>query len=189
MIAVIVLGIGMGCLYGPGGNQGPEKQGEGTVMTEQLWELKDPNDFVVTLMEHLEQKTQYGRDMSALRPAERVVYITQSLEMEVNNGGFSQYFYNSSGDHANELVSAFQAIGEDRTAGICRKALAAFGRELPADRSEREKMLDAVFDDAISGILDACDRAFYACEDDLAELTYRYVLKNKEQFIEPCVIK
>ncbi|MBQ9152075.1 MAG: DUF4375 domain-containing protein, partial [Clostridia bacterium] len=74
---------------------------------EHIWKLTDTNDFIVALMEHLENKTHYGDDMSGLSEAERIFYITQTLEMEVNNGGFSQIFYNSSGNFSNELVSAF----------------------------------------------------------------------------------
>ena len=56
---------------------------------EHIGSLTDTNDFVVAMMEHLDQKTQHGEDMSVLSEAERIFYITQTLEMEVNNGGFS----------------------------------------------------------------------------------------------------
>ena len=154
----------------------------GADMMEYLWKLDNPDDFVIALMEHLEQKTQYGRDLSVLTPAERAVYITQTLEMEVNNGGFSQFFYNSSGDYANELVSAFHAIGANATANICLRAVSVFGRDIPVDRFEREEMMDELLSDEIAAILDECDKSLYAYEDDLAELTYRYVLENKDQF-------
>ncbi len=167
-------------------NQPAELRSDGeAAVTDPLWEITNPNDFVVALMEHLERKTQNGRDLSSLSAAERVVYVTQTLEMEVNNGGFSQFFWNSSGDYANEVVSAYQALGAEKTAGICRRALDAFGRDLPADRAEREEMLDELLNDEISGILDECDRSFYAYEENLAELTYRYASENREAFTQP----
>ena len=39
---------------------------------EHIWSLTDTNDFVVTMMEHLDQKTQHGEDMSVLSEAERI---------------------------------------------------------------------------------------------------------------------
>ena len=36
---------------------------------ENIWELTDANDFVIALLEHLENKTQYGDDMSCLSEA------------------------------------------------------------------------------------------------------------------------
>ena len=150
---------------------------------EHIWNLTDTNDFVVAMTEHLDNKTQYGEDMSALSEAERIFYITQTLEMEVNNGGFSQFFYNSSGNFSNELVGAFTAIGANATAAICQKAISAFGRDIPVDRDEREEMLDELESDEFDEILEECDNAFYDYEDNLNELNYNFVMKNKEFFI------
>jgi len=149
---------------------------------EHIWNLTDTTDFVIALMKHLDGKTQYGDDMSVLSEAERVFYITQTLEMEVNNGGFSQFFFNSSGNFSNELVGAFTTIGANTTAAICQKAIAAFGRDIPIDRDEREEMLDELESDEIDEILEECDDAFYAYEDNLNELNYQFVMENKASF-------
>ena len=149
---------------------------------EHIWNLTDTNDFVIAMKEHLDEKTQYGENMSVLSDAERIFYITQTLETEVNNGGFSQFFYNSSGDFSNELVGAFTAIGANTTASICQKAIDAFGRDIPVDRDERQEMLDELESDELDEILEECDDAFFAYEDDLNELNYNFVAKNKEQF-------
>ena len=150
---------------------------------ERIWELTDKNDFVVAMTERLDRKTQYGHNMSVLSEAERIFYITQTLEMEVNNGGFSQFFYNSGGNFSNEVVSAFHAIGADTTADICRKAISAFGRDIPVDREEREAMLNELESEEIDEILEECDNAFFDYEDDLNELNYNFVMKNKESFM------
>ena len=149
---------------------------------EDIWALTDTNDFVVAMTEYLDHKTKYGEDMSVLSKEERIFYITQILEMEVNNGGFSQFFYNSSGDFSNELVGAFTAIGANATAAICQKAISAFGRDIPVDRNEREEMLDELENDKIDEILEECDSAFCDYEDDLNQLNYDFVMKNKESF-------
>lgn len=149
---------------------------------ERIWNITETNDFVIAMTEHLNEKTQYGENMSVLSDAERIFYITQTLEMEVNNGGFSQFFYNSGGDFSNELVGAFTAIGANKTAAICRKAIDAFGCDIPVDRDERNELLDKLGSDELDEILEECDDAFFAYEDDLNELNYNFVMKNKEQF-------
>ena len=159
-----------------------DKVVKGNDNMEHIWNLTDTNDFVVAMTEHLDNKTQYGEDMSALSEAERIFYITQTLEMEVNNGGFSQFFYNSSGNFSNELVGAFTAIGANATAAICQKAISAFGRDIPVDRDEREEMLDELGSDEIDEILEECDSAFLDYEDNLNELNYNFVMKNKKSF-------
>ena len=148
---------------------------------EHIWGIMDANDFVMAMMEYLEEKTQYGEDMSVLSAEERIFYVTQTFEMEANNGGVSQFFYNESGRFASELVNAFNEIGAKVTAGICQKAIEAFGREMPVDQDEREDMLDEL-EDEISEILEECDSEFYNYEDNLSELNYNYVMKNKTSF-------
>lgn len=149
---------------------------------EHIWGLTDINEFIIAMTEYLDNKTQYGDDMSVLSDAERIFYITQTLEMEVNNGGFSQFFYNSGGNFSNELVRAFTAIGAKATAAICQKAVAAFGCDIPVNKDEREDMLDDLDSEEIDEILKECDAAFYAYEDNLNELNYNFVMKNKESF-------
>lgn len=149
---------------------------------EHILALADTNDFVVAMTEYLDNKTKDGEDMSVLSKEERIFYITQTLEMEVNNGGFSQFFYNSGGDFSNELVGAFTAIGANATAAICQKAISAFGCDIPVDRDEREEMLDELENDKIEEILEECDSAFCAYEEDLNQLNYNFVMKNKESF-------
>lgn len=180
------------CLIGCGVEHGTDKpittdnttvnDMKGDTKVEHIWSLTDTNDFVIAMTEHLNEKTQYGGDLSVLSDAERIFYITQTLEMEVNNGGFSQFFYNSSGDFSNGLVGAFTAIGANATAAICQKAIDAFGRDIPADRDARIELLEKLEGEEFDEILEECDDAFFAYEEDLNELNYNFAMKNKEQF-------
>lgn len=134
---------------------------------------------------HIAEKCQYGSAMENINEYERVYYIVQELEGEVNNGGFAQYFYNPSGNFAGETVNAFIQIGALKTAEICKKALSAFKAELPADSTAREEMLDNLDWDGIGGvndILDECDHSFYAYEDDLHSLCLAYITNHKDDF-------
>ena len=144
--------------------------------------IHDENNFVVDMYGLICEKCKYGDAMENLNAFERVFYVTQELEAEVNNGGFSQFFYNSSGDFSNELVHVFTEIGAYKTAEICKKALSAFGRELPADRTERENILDEMDWDGINDILSQCDDAFYNYEEDLNALNRAYIMQHREFF-------
>lgn len=124
----------------------------------------------------------YGQNVSVLNEYERTIIATQELENEVNNGGFAQFFDNSSGQFAGEIVQAFMAIGAVKTADICRKAVAAFPQELPVDWEARRTLLDEIEDDEVDEILSACDDAFYAYEEDLEALNAAYIRKHWEHF-------
>ncbi|MBO5064804.1 MAG: DUF4375 domain-containing protein [Clostridia bacterium] len=66
---------------------------------------KDINIFDV--YEHICDKCEYGDTIENLNECERVFFVTQILETEVNNGGFLQFFDNSGGNFANEIVNSF----------------------------------------------------------------------------------
>lgn len=124
----------------------------------------------------------YGQNVDSLNEYERTIFVTQELENEVNNGGFFQFFDNSSGQFASEIVQAFIKIGAEKTAEICRKAVEAFGQELPVDWEERRSLLDQIADAAVADVLDACDTAFYSYEENLEALNAAYIRKHIEHF-------
>ncbi|MBQ9839231.1 MAG: DMP19 family protein [Oscillospiraceae bacterium] len=136
-------------------------------------------NFVVDMCNTICKKCEYGDDIEKLNEHERIFYVTQILEQEVNNGGFSQFFFNSSGDFSNELVDAFTKIGAIKTAEICKKAVEIFNGNVPTDRVEREKLLiDLECDD----VLRECDDAFYDYADNLEELNYAYIMNHHDCF-------
>lgn len=147
-----------------------------------IWNLTDQNEFVIAMMDYLCEKSRYGDEIDRLSTPEQVFYICTELEQEVNNGGFDQFFYNSSGNFSNRIVECFIAIGADETADICKTALAAFSSPLPVNRDERQTYLDEAVTDEISDILSACDDRFYDYPDDLETLSYQYIMKNKAYF-------
>ena len=149
---------------------------------KKIWNMEDVNERIMALSEYVAEKCRFGIKMEKLSPPERVLFVTQNVEMEVNNGGFSQLFYNSSGDFAGEMAEAFRAIGAEKTAAICRQALDAIGQPLPVNRAERIELLEKIETDALTNALDACDNAFYEYRDDLIACNDAYVMKNKADF-------
>ncbi len=139
----------------------------------------ETDDFVVDVFNSICEKCEYGEHIEKLNEHERIIYITQTLEQEINNGGFSQYFFNSSGDLSNELVDAFTKIGALKTAEICKKALTVFGGNVPADWEERQELLEELDCD---DVFDKLDDAFYDYEDNLEGLNSEYIMKYREYF-------
>lgn len=147
-----------------------------------IWSIGDASERIIALSEYVAEKCRFGVKMEKLSPPERVFFITQNVEIEVNNGGFSQFFYNSSGDFAGEMVDAFREIGAEKTAAICQQALDAIGQPLPVNRAERIALIEAIETDALTDALDVCDNAFYEYQEDMNVLTDAYVMQNKADF-------
>ena len=96
--------------------------------------------------------------------------LVEELEMEINNGGFDQYFFNSAGDRVYPTVEALEAIGAKHTANIVRRAIAKFPQGVvPENREARQEvLLDKVSPD--SDAFEEEDSAFLKYQDDLASL-------------------
>lgn len=140
-------------------------------------------DTVIDIFTELCERFGDGEpEPDRLNRYERTIFVTQTLESEVNNGGFIQFFDNASGALADETVPAFKRIGAGKTASICKKALKALGQKLPRDWEERRALLDKIVDDRVAELLEACDDAFYEYPDDLEDLNVAYVRKNAEHF-------
>lgn len=147
-----------------------------------IWKIDDKNNFVIAMNMWVCKKCSYGERIDLLSKYERIFYVAQQLEAEVNNGGFSQFFFNSSGDFSNELYDTFVEIGATKTASICKKATDAFGCLIPSDTSKREAFLDECLNEQVEAILAECDAAFYEYEDDLTNLNYHFIINNRVNF-------
>lgn len=77
-----------------------------------------------------------------LSEAERVIWLVDLLEGEVSNGGFHQYFSNSSGDCARKTLAAVRALDAPKLLALYERALAVFPSSLPAeDRKTRNEQM------------------------------------------------
>ena|SRR2546425_6502117 len=103
------------------------------------------------------------------------------LEAEVNNGGFEQYFCNSSGNHASEVVASLKAIGAHKAAAIAQKAISiAFGASTPSvNRDLRTSQVKALNDNARDQLAE-CDQAFFKYPDNLTELLFSFVAEHRK---------
>ena len=65
----------------------------------------------------------------------RYCWLIEDINYQVLNGGFHQFFFNSSGVRALETLDALRAIGAKEPANVLKKAIMVFERKFgrPAD--------------------------------------------------------
>lgn len=83
---------------------------------------------------------------SELSEPQQVLFPVHWLDAEVCNGGFHQFFANSTGILAPEAVLGFPAIGLNDFAELTEEAMFFFGNPYPREREKREELLD-LFDE------------------------------------------
>src|SRR6202035_5656818 len=82
-------------------------------------------DSLVCAFEEALLKRSFRDGVLAINDEERVVLAVEALEREVNNGGYSLFFENSTREFAPIIVQALVRIGCPRTAEITQRAIDA----------------------------------------------------------------
>jgi hypothetical protein len=123
---------------------------------------------------------EQARGFADVSHADQVFHRIWMLEAELNNGGFSQYMFNSSGDHALSAVDALREVGADDLAAICQSFFALLRGGAPAaDQDLRQGQLDEVAErmgeDAFEEACSKLQAEFCAGEDELRRQLVRYI--------------
>lgn len=85
----------------------------------------------------------FCRNPQNLSRPEKNICNVADLEREFNNGGFGQFFLNSSGDNTRETISALKEIGSKRFLSLLELAVQQFpGGKVPTDRDERLEVME-----------------------------------------------
>jgi len=128
-------------------------------------------------------QTKFGKeDFSSQSIAQKVFSALWEVESEVNNGGFSQYFVNSSAESAHFVVDALNMIGAPKTADICKRAIVtAFPAGLPQSE-EAIRSAAGDFPDEVLERLEPLDQEFYSYPHNLTDLLFAYVSAHPEEF-------
>jgi hypothetical protein len=122
------------------------------------------------------------RGPEALTVPQRLYNAVFRLDAEVNNGGFSQCFFNSSGDTWRDAIAGLEAMKSEDRLALMRQAVAMFGKEGPSeDRTLRQDQL-AKIERTSEGAFKALDHRYYGSKESIDVMGARYVLQQKEAF-------
>ena len=145
---------------------------------EELLEAENIKDSIPDISYFVAKLCQWGTHLEELTEQQKNFYFNRCLEIEVNNGGFWQYFINSSGRYAHQTVETLKLIGADNFAKILREAIDEFpNKTVPQDDEERQEIVDKNY-----GAWNKLDYKFYEYPDDLNQLNADYIMQNKEFF-------
>lgn len=106
-----------------------------------------------------------GSGFATLSGDEKLYYAMTLLQDEVNNGGFHQFFFNSSGSYYELIESGLVTFDEPKIQELLQQAKRIVFADVavPAElRTRRERMRDCA-----TSQLDELDRRFYSLPDTL----------------------
>ncbi|TVZ47482.1 DMP19 family protein [Olleya sp. Hel_I_94] len=148
---------------------------------DEILNLEDETDVVIEIGQKLWDKSKDDKDFESLNSIEKNILYIEMLEGQVNNGGFDQFFFNSSGEYAHETLIALEEIKAPKMAEILNRAIRAFPTSpIPKDEEQRREYMEDVPEN-ISETWDKLDDEFYKYPENLAGLVIEYVKANKEE--------
>jgi hypothetical protein len=110
--------------------------------------------------------------------AEITILAVQALSREVNNGGFHQFFWNSSRQYAPVVVDTLKRIGCEEAAAITQRAIAALNPDdLTVEAVSRAILPESKERDALFTL---CDKDFYRLPDLGVEL-FAYIETQRDE--------
>jgi hypothetical protein len=113
---------------------------------------------------------------------ERIILAVESLEREVNNGGYGQFFANLSREYAPIIVDALRRIGCPKTAEITQKAVRIV-EKTPITEEEIENGSWEENEDR-QNLLGDCDSHYFERPENIEESLFAFIKVNRAK-IEP----
>ncbi len=142
-------------------------------MTREEMMTMDPSDLFVAMGEAMEKKFEQENELTGPQIA---VYTLYLFDLEVQNGGLSQFFQNSSGEFAPFVPSALLTVEADEYEAL----LAHFLDETDIDLDTLEGCDDEQFGQAYEEF----DDQYYALyeKQPLDELVAKYIREHADMF-------
>ena len=149
------------------------------------------NNLEQTVIDYVGTKITDFRDelalVASMSPGIQMVYSTVRLEREVRNGGFNQFFYNSSGQFTEMALKSFRLLGAAEYLKILEKAIAIYVQETASNPRLQELYakgtIESFFATYELSSLEKCDDEFFALDKQLSELRIKYIRSHPQEFI------
>jgi len=125
------------------------------------WNLVDPIWESISIYDGPDVFLQ---QFGAVAEKPRTLFAAHWCQSEVCNGGFHQFFSNSTGVLAPEASQAFRSLGMPQVGALVEGAMSLLGPTFPRDRAVRQRALSGLrksASDSLHAPFQALDEAFF----------------------------
>jgi hypothetical protein len=122
------------------------------------------------------------KDFNKLSQPEQTFVYIDIFESELINGGLFDFFYNTSGAYAHEVLEAYQTIGANESTELVNLAIRSFPElPVPKDIFSRRSFMDSV-DISVEHKWNTIEAAFLESKEDIVTLLIDYIKTHKTTF-------
>jgi len=157
------------------------------VLTIEAIDSTEDDDLIQLVFDNLSLKIEDDYEnshltISKLSPGRQAIYAIWLVDIEVNNGGFNQFYFNRQDYFAESAASGFELIGANEYAELMKRANKIYKEQELGER--QDGTIEGFSESYEDNPLNALDSEFYNISEDLVSLQVQFIRKNKEQFID-----
>jgi hypothetical protein len=159
-------------------------------LTIQIIDSTSDESLLQTVFDSLSQKFSVGKDeyktVLEFNRSQQAIYVIWELEAEVNNGGFNQYYTNSSGQFANLTPNALKLVGANKFSELVNRANRIYEDENALIKKYQDGSTEGFSKSYEDNPLNELDDEFfeYYRDENLMQLQVAFIRKNKTDFID-----
>jgi len=160
-------------------------------LTEQHIDSTSDDNLLQVVFDNLSEKLpeDYEKEYETVmtwNKSRQAIYIIWVLEAEVNNGGYNQFYSNSSGQFYKELPQALRLVGATGFADLTQRANDLFEKENENITKHQDGTIEGFSKSYEDNPLNDLDTEFYELyeTEKLMQIQVDYIRQNKNDFID-----
>ena len=116
----------------------------------------------------------------------QAIYVIWQLEAEVNNGGFNQFYYNSSRQFADLIPTSLTLVGANKFSNLVERANDIYKKENKKITEHQDGTIKGFSKSYDDNPLNSLDTEFFALykSEDLYKIQVDFIRKNKKDFTD-----
>jgi hypothetical protein len=160
-------------------------------LTEQIIDTTSNDNILQVVFDNLSAKlpADYEKEYESVmtwNKSRQAIYMIWALEAEVNNGGYNQFYFNSSGQFYKYLPEALRLVGANKFADLTQQANNIFEKENKKITEHQDGTIEGFSKSYDDNPLNNLDTKFYELykTEHLLQIQVDYIRKNKKDFID-----
>lgn len=160
-------------------------------LTDEIIDSTSDDDLLQVVFDNLTTKfpDNYEKEYETVltwNKSRQAIYLIWLLEAEVNNGGYNQFYFNSSGQFYNELPAALKLIGANKFANLTERANKIYETENQKFTKHQDGTIEGFSKSYEDNPLNDLDDEFYELyqNENLQQIQVNYIRQNKNDFTD-----
>lgn len=160
-------------------------------LTTEIIELTSDDELLQVVFDNLSEqlpkdyRKEYEFITTKFNSSQQAIFLSWWLEGEVNNGGFNQYYTNSSGQYAEMVPPLLEKMGATKFAELVNRANRIYQSNYEQITKGQDGTIEGFSKSYENNPLNGLDNEFYELykEENLYKKQIEFIRANKDDFI------